>query len=330
MKKNILKKFFIKLAKALDLELIDQNEFKSPTLDKRLNENLSNIKKSIVLPLGEVKLTRKISSLLIIFRTNTNVEMWNQNRKRIFDKSKIEYVCRALNSVIRSIQFLKKNKPDIKVDLKIIDDKSTEENLSSIKNLLKKYEINAEIINHELSIHENVIKKQEKRETFSNLSTLLRAFEIGKKEGEDLVYFLEDDYIHIESALEEMVSSYERIASQLKKDLFICPADYPFLYMDNEKTNLLIGSKRHWRTTSKSLMTFMVSKAFIDKYWDIFFKTCSDLNNPWEKYFNQIYEKEVCISPVQSLTVHITNINSGYGLSPFLDYKKLWDENDYK
>ena len=271
MKKNILKKFFIKLAKALDLELIDQNEFKSPTLDKRLNENLSNIKKSIVLPLGEVKLTRKISSLLIIFRTNTNVEMWNQNRKRIFDKSKIEYVCRALNSVIRSIQFLKRNKPDIKVDLKIIDDKSTEENLSSIKNLLKKYEINAEIINHELSIHENVIKKQEKRETFSNLSTLLRAFEIGKKEGEDLVYFLEDDYIHIESALEEMVSSYERIASQLKKDLFICPADYPFLYMDNEKTNLLIGSKRHWRTTSKSLMTFMVSKAFIDKYWDIFF-----------------------------------------------------------
>jgi len=330
MKKNILKKFFIKFAKALDLELIDQNEFKSPTLDKRLNENLSNIKKSIVLPLGEVKLTRKISSLLIIFRTNTNVEMWNQNRKRIFDKSKIEYVCRALNSVIRSIQFLKKNKPDIKVDLKIIDDKSTEENLSSIKNLLKKYEINAEIINHELSIHENVIKKQEKRETFSNLSTLLRAFEIGKKEGEDLVYFLEDDYIHIESALEEMVSSYERIASQLKKDLFICPADYPFLYMDNEKTNLLIGSKRHWRTTSKSLMTFMVSKAFIDKYWDIFFKTCSDLNNPWEKYFNEIYEKEVCISPVQSLTVHITNINSGYGLSPFLDYKKLWDENDYK
>ena len=330
MKKNILKKFFIKLAKALDLELIDQNEFKSPTLDKRLNENLSNIKKSIVLPLGEVKLTRKISSLLIIFRTNTNVEMWNQNRKRIFDKSKIEYVCRALNSVIRSIEFLKRNKPDIKVDLKIIDDKSTEENLSSIKNLLKKYEINAEIINHELSIHENVIKKQEKRETFSNLSTLLRAFEIGKKEGEDLVYFLEDDYIHIESALEEMVSSYERIASQLKKDLFICPADYPFLYMDNEKTNLLIGSKRHWRTTSKSLMTFMVSKAFIDKYWDIFFKTCSDLNNPWEKYFNEIYEKEVCISPVQSLTVHITNINSGYGLSPFLDYKKLWDENDYK
>lgn len=330
MKKNILKKFFIKLAKALDLELIDQNEFNSPTLEKKLNENLSTIKKSIVLPLGEVKLTRKVTSLLIIFRTNTNVEMWNQNRKRIFDKPKIEYVCRALFSVIKAIKFLKKNNPQVKVDLKIIDDKSTEENLSTIQDLLKKNEFNAEIINHDLSIHENIIKKQEKRENFSNLSTLLRAFEVGKKEGEDLVYFLEDDYIHLETSLEEMVSSYERISSQLKKELFICPADYPFLYMDNEKTNLLIGSKRHWRTTSKSLMTFMVSKPFIEKYWDIFLKTCSDLNDPWEKYFNEIYEKEVCISPVQSLTVHITNINSGYGLSPFIDYKKLWDENNYK
>ena len=110
MKKNILKKFFIKIAKALDFELIDQNEFKSPTLNKELNENLSNLKKSIVLPLGQVELTRKIKSLLIIFRTNTNVEMWNQNRKRIFDEPKIEYVCRSLYSVIRSIKYLNRIK----------------------------------------------------------------------------------------------------------------------------------------------------------------------------------------------------------------------------
>ena len=215
MKKNILKKFFIKIAKALDFELIDQNEFKSPTLNKELNENLSNLKKSIVLPLGEVELTRKIKSLLIIFRTNTNVEMWNQNRKRIFDEPKIEYVCRSLYSVIRSIKYLNKNNPQVKVKLKIIDDNSSNENLDKIKNLLKSRNIEVEIINHDLSIHENIIKKQEKRETFSNLSTLLRAFEIGKNEGEDLIYFLEDDYIHIESALDEMVSSYERISSQI-------------------------------------------------------------------------------------------------------------------
>ena len=68
MKKNIFKKIFIKFSKLLGFEIIDQSEFNSPTLNKELNEELSNIKKSIVLPLGEVKLTRKIQSLSIIFR----------------------------------------------------------------------------------------------------------------------------------------------------------------------------------------------------------------------------------------------------------------------
>ena len=63
MKKNILKKFFIKLAKALDLELIDQNEFNSPTLEKKLNENLSTIKKSIVLHSGKINLSLFVFSL---------------------------------------------------------------------------------------------------------------------------------------------------------------------------------------------------------------------------------------------------------------------------
>ena len=60
MKKSILKKIFIKISKFLGFEIIDQNEFKSPTLDKELNENLSNLNKSIVLPLGEVKISRNI------------------------------------------------------------------------------------------------------------------------------------------------------------------------------------------------------------------------------------------------------------------------------
>ena len=68
MKKSIIKKLFIKLSKVLGYEIIDQNDFTSPTLQKELNEDLSFInEKSIVLPLGEVKITKKINSVLIIF-----------------------------------------------------------------------------------------------------------------------------------------------------------------------------------------------------------------------------------------------------------------------
>ena len=64
MKKNIFKKLFIKISKILGYEIIDQTEFASPTLEKKLNDDLSIINdKSIVLPLGEVKITRKIKSV---------------------------------------------------------------------------------------------------------------------------------------------------------------------------------------------------------------------------------------------------------------------------
>ena len=77
-----MKKLFIKLIRLFGYEIIDQNNFTSPSLKKELNENLSIInEKSIILPLGEVKISRKISSVLIIIRVNTEIEIWDQNKK---------------------------------------------------------------------------------------------------------------------------------------------------------------------------------------------------------------------------------------------------------
>ena len=321
-----MKKLFIKLAKKLGYEIIDQNNFYSPTLDKKLNENLSLInEKSIVLPLGEVKITRKVKSILIIVRMNTEIEIWDQNKKRLFEQPKIEYSYRSIKSLINSIDFCQNKYPRIKIKTLIIDDNSKDINLDRIKNLIKGKNFEILPLNHDS--YKTKIKDQSSKETFSNLASLFNSFEIGKSQGEDLVFFIEDDYLHFEPMLEEMVASYERIASQLKKDFFMCPSDYPYLYMNNEKTNILIGNKRHWRTTNKTLCTFMTSKDLLNKYWENFEKTCIDRNDPFEKYINEIYEKEICISPIKSLSLHLTNVNSSYGLAPFIDYKKLWEEN---
>ena len=322
-----MKKLFIKLAKILGFEIIDQNNFISPTLNKELNEDLSDFNdNSIVLPLGEVKITRKIVSLLIVFRTNTSIEIWDQNKKRLFEHPKIEYVLRSLNSLIKSIKFLKKKLPEINVKLIILDDHSNSENLSKIKKISEQVK-NSEIMSLNHDKFKSIIKSQKSKDTFSNLASLLNSFEIGKNQGEDLVFFVEDDYLHFETMLEEMVYSFERISSQLGKDIFMCPSDYPFLYMSNEKANILIGSKRHWRTINRTLCTFLTSKKLIDQYWDNFKKTCEDRHDPFEKYLNKIYEKEICISPIKSLSLHLTNINSSYGLAPFINYKDLWEEN---
>ena len=322
-----MKKLFIKLAKILGFEIIDQNNFSSPTLNKELNEDLSTLnEKSIILPLGEVKISRNVKSILIIVRMNTDVEIWDQSKKRLFELPKIEYSYRSINSLINSINFCKTKYPNLQIKTIIVDDNSKDKNLDRIKKLIDGKNIDIISLNH--NKYKDLIKEQKTKETFSNLASLMNSFEIGKDQSEDLIFFIEDDYLHFEPMLEEMVASYERIASQLKKDLFMCPSDYPYLYMNNEKTNILIGNKRHWRTINKTLCTFMTSKDLLNKYWENFEKTCLDRNDPFEKYINEIYEKEICISPIKSLSLHLTNVNSSYGLAPFIDYKKLWDENN--
>jgi len=321
-----MKKFFIKICKFFGFEIIDQNEFNSPTLNKELNEDLSILnKKSIVLPLGEVKITRKVKSILIIIRVNTEIEVWDQNKRRLFEQPKIEYSVRSIKSLINSINFCQSKYPDLKIKTIILDDSSKIANLNKIKEIIK--DINGEIISLDTKKFETKIKKQKTQQTFSNLASLFKCFEIGKEIGEDLIFFIEDDYLHFETMLEEMIATYERVSSQVGKDIFMCPADYPFLYMNNEKTNILIGNKRHWRTVSKTLCTFLTSKKLLNLYWENFTKNCEDRHDPFEKYINEIYKNEFCISPLKSLSVHLTNVNSSYGLSPFINYKNLWDQN---
>ena len=322
-----MKKFFIKICKLFGFEIIDQNEFISPTLNKELNKDLSILnKKSIVLPLGEVKITRKVNSILIIVRVNTEIEVWDQNKRRLFEKPKIDYSIRSIKSLIKSINLCQKKYSDLKIKTIVLDDSSKDENLEKIKQIIK--DVDSEIISLDTKKFETKIKKQKSQETFSNLASLFQSFEIGKKIGEDLIFFIEDDYLHFETMLDEMISTYERVSSQVGKDIFMCPADYPYLYMNNEKTNILIGNKRHWRTINKTLCTFLTSKKLLDLYWENFSKNCEDRHDPFEKYINEIYEKEFCISPLKSLSIHLTNVNSSYGLSPFINYKDLWDQNE--
>ena len=151
---------------------------------------------------------------------------------------------------------------------------------------------------------------------------------IKAKECEDLIYFVEDDYLHKRDSIKEMIFTYERISSQLNNELILCPADYPYLYAKSELTQNFLGQKYHWRKVNETLCTFLTSKKIIEKYWDKYVSMCEKEHAPFEKPMHDIYEKELCISPLPSLALHFTNINSIFGLSPNVDWKKVWDENE--
>jgi len=328
-KKSFLKKIFIKICRLLNFEIIDQSDFTVPTLKKKLDENLSNAgRKSITLPMGEIKITRQINSLNIIFRFCTKVKILNQNKERIFGKEKYEYTLRSLNSILKSIEIAKDNFKYLDIKITAIDVGSEEIYVEKIKDMIKNYNINFEYIKLEINELKNFVDQNTSDDQKSMMSNVYKSLEVGKNGNYDLLYFVEDDYVHEKDCLNEMLFTYEKFASLIKDELILCPSDFPYLYNKFEPTQIILGNKRHWRVVEETLVTFLTSKKLLLKHWDTFISMSEINHNPFEKPLHEIYSKQYCLSPIPSLAMHCANINSIYGISPIMDWKRLWDENE--
>ena len=329
-KKNFLNKIIIKIIRRLGYEIIDQNNLIIPTSDQKIDDNLNILNnKSISLPLGEVKITRKINNLLIIFRSFTNEnKLLSQNKKRLFENEKKEYTLRSLISICRNIKYLKNEFKNFNIFLKIIDDNSQKNILCQFHDICVKYNVDFEIDNLKVEKYEKRMNFNNNKRMLAHNSHIIQSKEFALNSEFDLLYFVEDDYIHEDDALIEMIYSYQKIASQLNNEIVLCPADYPYLYVNTEDTKNFIGFKKHWRLINQSLCTYLISKKTLEKYWAHYEDMFLNNYDPYEKPLHELYKKINCFSPMPSLSLHLTNVNSIYGLSPLKDWVKIWNKNE--
>ena len=339
-KKSFLNKLFVKLIRKFGYEIIDQADLHIPSRNISANQNLSKSGEiSISVPLGKTPITRKVKSLAIIIRSytfgntdNTKV-MLDQNKKRIFDLPKIDYTLRTIKSVIKSCEIAKEFFKNTNIKIIITDDRSSKKNLDKINQLLNDTILSTQLINLKENEFNEKIKKIDtngktiSENMISNMRNLYKSIEISENDDSDLFYFLEDDYIHTKEAITEMLFTYEKISTQLNQEIFLCPADYPYLYSTINNSKIFFGNMRHWRTVNESLITFLTSKKMINKYLDELKLMSTVRHHPMELKLHEIYDKEFCISPIPSLTMHATNINSTYGIPPNFDWDKIWYEN---
>jgi len=330
------KKIFIKICRLLGYEIIDQSNFYLPVSNQNINENLSKIgERSLTIPMGEIKITRQVKSLTIILRTCASVNMLTQSKKRIFDQEKSEYTFRSLNSIINSLNFAKELFDNVNLELIIVDHNSEKSVVDKIKLIISNQFFKSRFISLNVDdFKKDINSKNEKNEkvTFNQMSNMSNIHQslILAKETDDLIYFVEDDYIHSIHAIKEMIFTYEKLSSMLKTELILCPSDYPYLYSEIENAKIFLGNKSHWRSIKETLCTFLTSKQMVMKYWDELTSMCKFEHYPFEKPLHNIYEKEYCLSPIPSIAIHCTNINSIFGLSPNVDWKKTWEESELK
>ncbi|SVC94436.1 uncharacterized protein METZ01_LOCUS347290 [marine metagenome] len=261
--------------------------------------------------------------------------MLTQSKKRIFDQEKSEYTFRSLNSIINSLNFAKELFDNVNLELIIVDHNSEKSVVDKIKLIISNQFFKSRFISLNVDdFKKDINSKNEKNEKvtlnqMSNMSNIHQSL-ILAKESDDLIYFVEDDYIHSIHAIKEMIFTYEKLSSMLKSELILCPSDYPYLYSEIENAKIFLGNKNHWRTIKETLCTFLMSKQMVMKYWEELTYMCKFEHYPFEKPLHNIYEKEYCLSPIPSIAIHCTNINSIFGLSPNVDWKKTWEESELK
>ena len=277
---------------------------------KNSGNNIYKInKESIILSNGFLKLERKIEKLDIFYRYAPNNLMWNSTTrwKRIIPEiSKRDLILTSLTSLKKSIIKFSSDS-QIKITINLICDISDKSFNDCILKLLDHDKIRVNFI-------ESKIK--------GNRGTYLECCDQAEK-SEDLIFFIEDDYIFEENCIEEMIITYSRLSTIFNKDVFLCSSDYPFLYDSSYKTSLYIGKKYKWRTVEETLLTFMMSKKLYDLYRKNIRLVGEKENKPFEKPLHEIYKKSPCLSPVNSLSYHISRDHP----ATTEDWLNLWNNN---
>ena len=326
---SFIKKLLIKLIRKIGFEVIDQSIMYSPTKEKYYENNFSEINKNnIVLPIGEIKIERKVKSLLIIFRSFTNEDnQLSVRKKRIFECEKKEYTLRSLKSLCKSIELAQKQFQNLKFFLSIIDDNSKPNIKEDLKNIVSNYKLDFEIANLNVGKYRNKQKFSDNERMIAHNAHIYASKDYAKESNFDLIYFVEDDYLHLDNSISEMLLTYEKFSTIFKEDIILCPSDYPYLYQQNYQSLVLIGEKNHWRSVDQTLCTYLISSKILLNHWDKYHEMMTNNYNAYEKPLHDIYKKTICFSPMPSLSIHLANLNTIYGLSPLIDWKKIWEEN---
>ncbi len=307
-KLSSFKRFILKLLNvyALDRETLN---LVNPNYKNSGYNTFEVNKETIILSNGFLELNRKVKNVDIFYRYSPNNLMWNSTSrwKRIIpDITKRDLILTSLNSLKKSI--IKFSSVDqIIVTINLISDGSDKNFDDCILKLL----------NHP-SLKINFIKSKIKGNRGSYLECCDQA-----KNSKDLIFFVEDDYIFEEDCIEEMIITYSRLSSIFETDVFLCPSDYPFFYDSSYKTSIYIGKKYKWRTVEETLLTFMMSKELLNKYEKNIRLVGEQENDPFEKPLHEVYRLNPCLSPINSLSYHISRNHP----ATTEDWINLWNKS---
>lgn len=249
----------------------------------------------------------------------------HQNEKRFCGDNRTELSKKSLKSFLLSVKYCVEKNKEVKHNIIIIDDHSTQE--------LKDYIL-------------------ECKEKFTQEKILIEFFEMGEKtgiknsiekcymwmqeNGKDLVYQVQDDYMFIESAIYEMIDVFFQIKAETGSDCLISSYNDSWLWLTayrNRPTprTVIVSKHRYWIQYYDMSCSFLTSHENFSQHWDLYNSFFYFIDNK-QKHKNDLENKSLNymltqrgvlgLVPISSVAFHM---QSDLEKDPHIDYRPLWN-----
>ena len=263
-----------------------------------------------------------MTTLHVVMRTCDKVSLTSN---RIVPKD--ECIFRCLNSLVKSLE----NLTSIPYTLHIIDDRSSLETRNKIKEIAP----NATFEFLEDRDDSHLDPRQKSRYSVQKMYEYIYTLpEL------DLVYVVEDDYLHYTTSIESMIQAWYYFTQVSGgKNVGIFPQDFPELYyhpqhLHNDtyvRTCLVMpGPDRYYRTTWYTHESFFITLRAIYKYREHFdnLLVIGSVDGAWEgNTISNVWAQEdvLMLMPLKTLAIHVSEPKD----IPFFntDFETLWEQN---
>lgn len=235
---------------------------------------------------------------------------WTDKKDRMVDVDKETILLTCLNSLLKAIK-----SSGHEVIFSIHDDSSSDELILQMGKMCEKYGISGDLINS------------------GKLNNFRTQYDWISKQDCDYVYCLEDDYLHKENALKDIMDFMIELKSLNSGEYAVFPFNCPHRYASFKElypSYIIKGPTQYWRSCFHSTHTFFISKSAFDMYDDIMkFQAYNwGTNADWieDSTINKIWrdQKVMMFVPMESLTFHLADKSQE---DNFYNWKQLWNEN---
>ena len=142
-----------------------------------------------------------------------------------------------------------------------------------------------------------------------------------KYDDNDIIYFLEDDYLHRAGWIDIMLEGFEYIGADYYT-LYNHPDKYYLQMYESLQSKIIATPSVHWRTTPSTTNTYACKFETLKKHLDIHIQYC-DLVEKWTKdhdKFTHLWKiGSNLISCMPGYSTHV----EGNMLSPIIDWSKI-------